>query len=294
MTDLLPFLVVVTLCVIGAWLTTGSVLQRALGIGVAFLSFGAPWLLPRSHLLVRSLLAIFLFVGVMRVTDLRSGEWGLGARLGHALSAVDSRRLTRTAPRLELGALGRLVAWECACGLAYVTVTRVAPLATGALYWALRWGGALAFVYTLSEGAYALLYAAHRAVGLTPPLLHKDPVAARSVQEFWGKRWNRTVSSWLGENFFRPLARRGRPALGVLAAFAVSGVVHAYITFVAIGAVMAAWMMGFFLLQGILVLVESVAGTTRWKATPSHVWTLTWMVAASPMFTEPLLRVLGV
>jgi Membrane bound O-acyl transferase family len=294
MSDVVPFALVVAVCVVGAIVATGSKAQRAIGIAVSMTSFGAPWLLPREHLLVRSTLAVFAFGAVMRAMDLRAGEWSRAERVGHALSIVDSRNLVRTAPSLELAALARLVAWEASGVLAYLLVTRVGSETSGLLYWLIRWGGGLAFIYTLTEGAYCLLYATYRLAGFRPPPLHRHPAASRSVQEFWGKRWNLTVSGWLGETFFRPLARRGLPVPGVLLAFFVSAVVHAYIWEVALGLGMAALMLGYFCVQGMIVGVELVLGVARWKPLPAHLWTLVWMVGVSPMFTEPLLRVLRV
>jgi hypothetical protein len=53
-------------------------------------------------------------------------------------------------------------------------------------------------------------------------------------------------------------------------------------------------MLGFFLLQGTLVLVESLLGATKWRPLAAHLWTVAWMAGTSPLFTEPLLRVMGV
>jgi hypothetical protein len=294
MSDVVPFALVVVVCLVGAFVATGSKAQRAIGIALSMTSFGAPWLLPREHLVVRSALAIFAFGAVMRATDLRVGTWGVTERLAHALSIVDTRRLVRAAPSLEIAALARLLAWETVGVLSYLLVTRVGPATSGALYWLVRWGGGLAFVYTLTEGAYCLLYAGYRLAGFRPPPLHRHPAASRSVQEFWGKRWNLTVSGWLGETFFRPLARRGRPVPGVLLAFFVSAVVHAYIWEVALGLGMAALMFGYFCVQGLVVGIELVLGVARWKPVPAHLWTLAWMVGVSPMFTEPVWKVLRV
>lgn len=53
------------------------------------------------------------------------------------------------------------------------------------------------------------------------------PLLSSSFADFWGRRWNRLVSVALDRALFRPLVRRGHPALGVAAAFAASGLLHA-------------------------------------------------------------------
>jgi hypothetical protein len=294
MSDVFPFLVVMALGLVGALVATGSLARRALGIAITMTTLGGPWLLPREHLLVRAFLALVVFAGIMRSVDLRVGKRGALERVGHVVSVVDTRKLVRASPRLDFSVLARVLGWLALAAIGYVLVTRVAPEARGTAYWAVRWGAGLLFVYAFSEAAYALLLASYRLAGFEPPPLHRHPAAARSVQEFWGRRWNLTVSAWLGETFFRPLARRGRPLLGVLLAFLVSAVVHAYIAGAAMGARMAALMIGYFGVQGLLVGLELALGVSRWRAVPAHVWTVGWMAALSPLFTEPLWRVLGV
>lgn len=294
MMDVVPFALVAMVCALGALVATGPAWRRALGIVVASSSVAAPWLVPADQLLVRAVLAIFVFGLMMRAIDLRTGVWGVASRVGHALSIVDSRRLVRTPPALSWSAVGHAVAWEAVAALAYVLVTRVAPTLSGLNHWLVRWGGGLAFVYTVSEGAYALLEAAHLLAGYRTPPLHRHPAAARSVQEFWGRRWNLTVSAWLGETFFRPLARRGRPVAGILAAFLASAVAHAYVWGAAMGRVAAAAMLAYFLVQGAIVGVELAVGVSGWRSTPARVWTVAWMTLVSPVFTEPLLQVMGV
>jgi hypothetical protein len=294
MLDVVPFALVAMVCALGALVATGPRWRRALGLAVSASSVGAPWLLPADHLLVRAILAVFVFGLMMRAIDLQTGAWGVASRVGHALSIVDSRKLVRVAPSVSGRGLALALAWGTVSALCYVLVTRVAPALSGPGHWLVRWAGGLGFVYTVSEGAYALLDAAHRLAGYRTPRLHKHPAAARSVQEFWGRRWNLTVSGWLGETFFRPLARRGRPVAGILVAFLASAIAHAYVWGAAMGLAGAAAMLAYFLVQGAIVGVELAVGVSRWSAAPARVWTVAWMALISPVFTEPLLQVMGV
>src|SRR5579859_5913084 len=105
MSDVLPLALVFALATLGALVNGPTRARRALGYAIALGSLVAPWLVPQEHLVWRSCLAIMVFGGFMRATDLLSGKWGAGERVMHALSIVDSRKVTRVSPRVELGAL---------------------------------------------------------------------------------------------------------------------------------------------------------------------------------------------
>jgi hypothetical protein len=81
--------------------------------------------------------------------------------------------------------------------------------------------------------------------------------------------------------------------LGLLLGFVVSAFGHAYPVLVALDLSMAALMFAFFLVQGIVVLVESLLGTNRWSRPARRAWTVGIMVTSSPLFVEPALRALG-
>jgi hypothetical protein len=101
------------------------------------------------------------------------------------------------------------------------------------------------------------------------------------------------VSAWLRETCFRPLARRGHPLLGLLLGFVVSAIGHAYPVLVALDLPMASMMFTFFVVQAVFVMLEVRFGVARWSRPARRVWTVTLMVASSPLFVEPALRVLG-
>lgn len=86
------------------------------------------------------------------------------------------------------------------------------------------------------------------------------PELSTSLSQFWARRWNRLVQADLDRAFFRPLARRGAPRAGLLAAFAASGVMHVVAVLDAgtweVTLLPAAGVMFFFLLHGGLVLAE--------------------------------------
>ena len=257
----------------------------ALVLGAAAF-LGAPWLAGPVPLL-RGLCSLLGGVGLIRVIDLvRFREpWSASRRVLHVLSFVDSRTLRRAPRHFDLGAFGRVLLW--------------AALASGGLYVAhsprqlVRWGAGLVLAYAIIESGYAFTGAAYRALGLVTPPLHVTPAASLSVGELWGVRWTRPVSAWLRETCFRPLARRRHPMLGLWLGFAASGIGHAYPVFVASDLRLAAMMLAFFLVQGAFVMIETRLGASRWPRPARRTWTITMMIASSPLFVEPALRVLG-
>ncbi len=279
------------LALAAALATTGSRLRRRGGLVLGLAALLPAWLLPADAPLLRGLLALVAFSWVMRVADLvRIAEMSAARRVLHVFSVVDSRRLRASPPRPAWGALLRGVGW---LALALVASGGLVVHEPGP---PLRWGLGLVLVYAAIEALYALLAFAYRALGFATPPLHVLPIASRSVQELWGARWARPISDWLHETFFRPYARRRRPMTGVLLAFGVSAAFHAYCVWVALGLTeglgMAACTTAYFVLQGMIMGAERAIGVRDWAVLPARVWTVGWMVGASPLFIEPLMRVL--
>ena len=122
--------------------------------------------------------------------------------------------------------------------------------------------------------------------------IQETPIAARSLRDFWGKRWNRPVSAWLHRFFFLPLARQHRPDLGLCCAYLVSGAIHAWLAWVALGAFAAFGMAVFFGLQGVFILAEDRLQVHAWPVPLARAWTLTLLLATSPLIIDPYLRIL--
>jgi hypothetical protein len=129
------------------------------------------------------------------------------------------------------------------------------------------------------------------------------PLRSASLAEFWARRWNRMVRGNLKRGFFQPHARAGRPELGLLAAFAASGVLHAMAVAGAgrpsLIALPMASVMGFFLLHGVLVLAEKRLGWHRapqgpWPRLLARVRTIIVFAALSPLLIDPFACVTGV
>lgn len=281
---LLALLAEVVLAVIAA-----VVAPRAKGVALVLglvAGAGVPWFAGPIPLL-RGLAALVGLFGLLRIIDVvRTREkWNASRRMFHVLSLVDTRGLERASPRLDLAWLGRALIWAAVAASGYY-LSR-SPLLL------VRWLGGVVFAYGAIDAGYATFIVGYRLAGLVPPPLHVCPAASLTVGELWGTRWARPVSGWLREHCFRPLARRRRAMLGLMLGFVVSGVGHAYPVLVASDAKMALLMLSFFLVQGAIVLLETRLGVSKWPRPARRAWTVTMMLASSPLFVEPALRVVG-
>lgn len=150
----------------------------------------------------------------------------------------------------------------------------------------------------------ALLYAAAgfifesvslgcRLLGYSAPAMHRTPLFARSLGEFWARRWNIAVSAWLHTHVFRPAGGRGYARAGILCAFAASGVFHAWPMFAALGVAASVSTMAFFLIQGVFVLIEGWLSIHTWPVALARAWTIGIILGFSPLFIDPGLRAFG-
>jgi hypothetical protein len=281
---------------LAACVATGTRAQRIVGMLLGSSALFLPALIPAEHPIVRGGAALTAFAGFMRVMDLHRGEWSVRERLAHASSLVDTRRLVWRGPRLDARALLEGLAWVGVVVIAYDALRASISLEVPAVWFA-RWGSSLVMVYAGVCAGYRFVAAIYAAIGFRTPALHEAPILSRSVQELWGERWARPVSTWLAETFFKPLARKRRPLAGALAAFLASAAFHAYAIWIALGfangLAMASWMFGYFVVQAVVMALERSLGVRRWGARAGHVWTVSWMVATAPLFLEPAVRVLG-
>jgi alginate O-acetyltransferase complex protein AlgI len=120
--------------------------------------------------------------------------------------------------------------------------------------------------------------------GAAPPL-------AKSLSDFWGRRWNVWMSDWFRQIIFSPL--KAHPVFALLLVFLVSGVLHEWVInvplFIVTGRNCFGSMIAYFLLQALGILLER-------KTRNEHVRRLlVWLFvfgAAPLIVNEGLLRVL--
>jgi Membrane bound O-acyl transferase family len=156
-----------------------------------------------------------------------------------------------------------------------------------------RWLGATVGVYLAMEGASQQWVAVLPAFGFRHRPYQRHPILSRTIAEFWGVRWSSVVHVWLRSNVYAPLARRGVPRAGIIAAFAVSALLHAYLVWPAAGLVPALWMLMFFLTQGTFMVLEAKLRVRRWPAAAGHSYVAGVFAVTIPLFAEPFLRAVG-
>ena len=88
------------------------------------------------------------------------------------------------------------------------------------------WLCMIGFVVALHGGVFTLLTEFWRRRGHDVKPLMNCPVAAASVTEFWGKRWNLGFRDLAHTTIFKPLHRRFGKAAAISAVFLISGLAH--------------------------------------------------------------------
>jgi len=88
------------------------------------------------------------------------------------------------------------------------------------------WTGLVALGLLLHFGLIHLLSIQWRLNGFDAHPLFDRTLTARSVGEFWGRRWNRAFADLAGRAIYRPLAPRIGPRPALCAVFLASGLVH--------------------------------------------------------------------
>lgn len=86
--------------------------------------------------------------------------------------------------------------------------------------------GMAGIVVVLHFGLFHLLALLWQHAGADVRPIMRFPVGATSVADFWGNRWNRAYRRASLDYFFRPCALRFGAAIGALAAFLISGLIH--------------------------------------------------------------------
>ncbi len=120
------------------------------------------------------------------------------------------------------------------------------------------WTGMVGLIFLLHFGAFHLLALIWQSAGIDARPLMRMPIAARSLGEFWGLRWNRGFNDLVRRNIFEPLLRPCGIATATLLTFFASGLVHeAAISLPPRGGYGLPTL--YFLLQGACVLAERSA-----------------------------------
>jgi alginate O-acetyltransferase complex protein AlgI len=160
-------------------------------------------------------------------------------------------------------------------------------------WWLRCWLGMAGFSFVVHFGMFDLLAVAWRRGGVPVEKLFVFPLAARSLADFWGNRWNRAFSAFARDLIFRPLVRRLGTAAATLAVFLFSGIAHELVI-----SVPAAGGYGgptfYFLIQGTLVVVENTRAfrrALRSRPVLARVWTVAGVLGpVALLFHRPFLE----
>jgi hypothetical protein len=99
--------------------------------------------------------------------------------------------------------------------------------------------------------AWALIF---RLLGFPVEKPWVNPMAATSLRDFWGVRWNRFMSGMMRDLLFIPLARHIGVIAATVAVFVYSGVLHEFVSVLARSGYGGPTL--YFLIQGIAFLLE--------------------------------------
>lgn len=233
------------------------------------------------------MVCMLLPLAIVSVPILVPSVTGFRARLALLCSWDETRPLQRRPASFQTGSLLQLIL-SAAIFAAAIAAVIVVP-ASG--FWLLaRWLAGGIIMMAAAEMITAFHNFLTALLGITTPSLMQSPCLATSVGEFWTRRWNPGTSMFLRRCCFEPLAGCS-PTLGLWAAFAVSGVGHALLFYMAGGRWGIALANGaFFVVQPLFILAERQMNIRRWPMAALRAWTLTILAITSPLFIEPGLQ----
>ena len=140
------------------------------------------------------------------------------------------------------------------------------------------WVGMLGLIAFLHFGVFNLVAGFWQTQGYGARPIMEAPWKAISVEEFWGRRWNRAFSDVARVMVFRPLSRKWGVPLALMAGFVFSGIVHELVITVPASAGYGLPTM-YFLLQGAAVIIER---RVKLSGSVARLWV--WAVVLSPAY----------
>jgi hypothetical protein len=117
------------------------------------------------------------------------------------------------------------------------------------------WVGMVGFIFLLHFGLFATVALFWQRQGIHAPPLMNCPIAAGSLSDFWGKRWNSGFRDIVFGLMFIPLAKRFGTSSATIATFFISGLLHELVITFPAGAGYGLPTL-YFMLQGAAMLME--------------------------------------
>ena len=111
-------------------------------------------------------------------------------------------------------------------GLGAVMLWVVTPWVPSSQLLVKEWCGLIGLGFLLHFGGFHFLALVWRQRGVDAQPLMRTPIAATSLGDFWGRRWNTAFSHLAEQTLFQPFRRTLGVPGATLLVFAVSGLVH--------------------------------------------------------------------
>jgi hypothetical protein len=92
------------------------------------------------------------------------------------------------------------------------------------------WVGLIGVAFARLFAGFDFWAVIFRLIGFPVEKVFVNPLAATSLRDFWGRRWNRIMSGMLRDLLFVPLARRVGVIAATVVVFLYSGVVHEFVS----------------------------------------------------------------
>jgi hypothetical protein len=175
------------------------------------------------------LLAFVIYAGckVLSMAGLGFGELfsGRGWLYAFGWPGLDAKGFLRG--REEEGVTGREWFWAVfMVGLGMVELYGLARLVPAEMPYLRGWVGMVGAISVLHFGVFHVMSCAYRARGVQARRLMEAPGYARSLGEFWGRRWNTAFRDLAHRFLFKPLTERLGVFWGLWSGFLFSGLVH--------------------------------------------------------------------
>lgn len=196
---------------------------------------------------------------------------------------LGGRPLPDAWPKIKFG-ISRILSGFLLIFLAHQLVTL--PIDSDVLYILITGILLVAYSLILHFGMLSISAGMWRLSGVSTYYLFKAPAKAKSLNEFWSKRWNLAFSEMTSVAIFRPLKDKTGGVVALMIAFIFSGLLHELALSVPVKSGYGLPLL-YFIVQGIIVIVEK--GLLRHKIrflqnrVLSRVWVFFWVVVPMPL-----------
>mgnify|MGYP001263460096 FL=1 len=268
----------------------GSRIGARVGVLVAVVLLPLPALVA-GVAIPTGFLALVIAASLARAMDFAFGRapTGFAARLLYSfafLAMVDTLLVSRRKRSFDRRSATKIIIALVVGGTALTLWSAPASVAFWIRYLMRSFLGGVV-VLALAEIVTGVVGIVSGVVGVALPPVHDAPYRSRTVSEFWNRRWNPAAGRWLRESCFLPLAHRGVP-FALVATFAASAALHAYLIVVADPWAALSWA-GFFLAQPLLIVLERALRVRRWPHVAGQAWTMATLTLLVPLVFSPVL-----